>query len=420
MTKFHIKTYGCKLNQADSELMRGLLLKEFEEASEKEADFVVLNTCAVVEKTERKVKRKMEELKKEGKKIIVGGCLPLANISACRGADGLLGPTNILKINIVAKKVMEEKKPRFLSVKTFDKAKYSDLKKVKLENSVSAIVSVAEGCLGNCTYCATKIARKDLKSYGVENIVCEVKRHLEKGFKEIQLTSQDMAVYGLDRGKMELPLLLERIAKIEGDFRVKVGMMNPGLALKMIDELLPSFQSEKIYKFFHLPLQSGDDVLLKEMNRGYTSSDFIETVGKIRKRYKDALIATDIIVGHPKEDEEAFKNTIKVLKKVKPEVTHIFRYSKRVGSKDYALKDWPDRIKKDRSRILTRFVANQNLKIAKKYLGKKLDVLVVLNKGRSRFSRTNCAKAVVLEKGRLGEFKKVKITGYNWNYLKGV
>ena len=418
--KFCLKTYGCKMNRADSELMRGILSSDFKESSENEADLVILNSCGVVEKTERKILKEALALKEKGKKVIISGCLPLISFEACREiADGLVGPTNVSSVAEVAEKVMKGEKGIIIENEIADKAELCSGKKRKEKDTSSAIVSISEGCLGSCSYCITRFARKRLNSFERRNIVKEIEEALSSGFKEIQLTSQDLAVYNMDKGKQDLPGLLKDIIGIEGDFRVKLGMMNPGHAKKILKGLLSAYGSDKLYKFIHLPLQSGDDELLKKMNRGYTVSDFLEIVSAFRKQFKESIIATDIIVGHPLETEESFKRTVALIKKVKPEVLHIFKFSKRKGTPDSKLKDIPDRIKKDRSRIVSELFEKYNLEKNKRYKGKKLKVLIVEKRKGKYLARTDSGRAVVLEKGKIGERVEVKIVDYRWNYLIG-
>jgi MiaB-like tRNA modifying enzyme len=418
---FHLKTYGCKLNQADSELIRGLLSKNHKEASLEKADLVILNTCGVVERTERKILKEAAELKGKGKKIIISGCLPLISLKECEeAADGIIGPSNINSLPLIVKKVLAGKKATDVKRKKIDKSDFCLKKKRAERESCSAIVPIAEGCLGSCSYCAARIARKELNSFSVENIIKEFKDVLASGYKEIQLTSQDLSVYGMEKGKQVLPDLLKELVKIEGEFKIKLGMMNLGQTKKMLSRLLKIYESEKIYKFIHIPLQSGDDGLLKQMRRGYSASDFIDIAQAFRKKFKDGVIATDIIVGHPLETEKSFKETIRIIKKVKPDVIHIFKFSKRKGTPDFELKDYPDRIKKERSRILTELFEKSNLEKNKKYVGKKFNVLVVEKRKGKYLSRTESGRAVVLDKGKIGETIKIKIVDFRWNYLIGV
>jgi MiaB-like tRNA modifying enzyme len=417
---FYLKTYGCKLNQADSELIRGLLSKDHKEVSKEKADFVILNTCGVVERTERKILKEATELKKKGKKVIISGCLPLISFEECNKiADGIIGPTNISSISLIVKKILKGEKAVNIEKNKIDKSGLCLKKKRAEKETCSAIISIAEGCLGSCSYCATRFARKELVSFDIKNIIKETKSIIASSFKEIQLTSQDLSVYGVEKGKQALPELLNELTKIEGDFRIKLGMMNPGHANKMIKELLKAYESDKMYKFIHIPLQSGDNELLKKMNRGYSVADFVSVAQTFKKKFKDVIIATDIIVGHPLETEKSFNETIKVIKKIKPDIIHIFKFSKRKGTPDFNLKDLPDRIKKERSRILTKLFESLNLKKNKKYLEKKFTVLIVEKRKDKYLARTEAGRAVTLEKGEIGTLIKVKIIDYKWNYLKG-
>jgi MiaB-like tRNA modifying enzyme len=417
---FYLKTYGCKLNQADSELIRGLLLKDHIESSKEEADFVVLNTCGVVERTERKILKEASELKKKGKKIIISGCLPLISFEECeKVADGIIGPTNISSISLIVKKVLAGEKAIDIKKKKIDKSDLCLKKKKEERETCSAIISIAEGCLGACSYCATRFARKELISFNITNIIKEAKSIIASGFKEIQLTSQDLSVYGMEKGKQMLPQLLNELTSINSDFRIKLGMMNPRHASKMLPQLLKAFESKKIYKFIHIPLQSGDNELLKKMNRRYSVTDFITVAQAFKKKFKDVIIATDFIVGHPLETEESFNKTIKIIKKIKPDIIHIFKFSRRKGTPDFNLKDIPDRIKKERSRILTELFENLNLEKNKKYIGKKFNVLIVEKRKGKYLARTESGRAVALDEGKIGSFIKNKIVDYRWNYLIG-
>jgi len=408
MKKYHLETFGCKLNQTDSERIKSKLDKEYKQSSLKEADFVVLNTCGVVEKTERKILKKINQFKKT-KIVIVAGCLPLIS-QECRSlAHGVIGPQSIDSVNKVVKEALQRKHIVLLKDNSIKKP-------ITLIKQGSAIIPIAEGCLGQCTYCTARLARKELKSFAIKDILKEIKEALNQGVKEIQLTSQDLAVFGLDKGKQELAELLKEIIKIKGEFKIKLGMMNPGQAKKILKPLLKLYESDKLYKFIHIPLQSGDNDVLKKMKRNYNAEDFIQISEAFRKKFKDSVLATDIIVGHPHESEKAFNNTIKVIEKTKPDIIHIFKFSKRKGTLDYQLKDWPDRIKKQRSRELTKLFQKINEERNRKMKGKTFEVLVIEKRG---LGRTNSGRAVVLNKGKPGFSGKAKIIDAKWNYLSG-
>ena len=419
MKKFYLETYGCKLNQADSEIIREILEKNnYQFSSEKEADFVVINSCGVVEKTERKIIKRIRELKKKNKRVILAGCLPLISFKVCKKlADGILGPKNLLSLPIVVKRIFENKKSIFLKKRNFSKIKYLPIKKRK--NRAFVIIPISEGCLGNCSYCVSRFARGVLKSFDEKEILRKIEKALDLGFKEIQLTSQDLAIYGLDRGKPSLPDLLNEILKIKENFRVRLGMMNPFFAKRIFSKILKLMESEKIYKFLHLPLQSGSERILKAMNRGYKLKEILKLISQFKKKFKNSLLATDIILGFPMETEKDFKETIKMVKKIKPEILHIFKYSKRERAPASKLKDFPDKIKKERSRILTKISREICEKENKKYLLKKFEALITEKRKDTFLARLPSYKAVILKEGKLGDFVKIKIVNAKPNYLIG-
>jgi MiaB-like tRNA modifying enzyme len=357
-------------------------------------------------------------LKKKRKKVIFAGCLPLISPEICQKvADGLIGPTNILDLPKIVKKILKGKKAKSLKQKPIDKAKLRCFAIPK--ETVVAIVPISEGCLSFCSYCATRLAKGKLRSFEKEEILENIKIVLKAGVKEIQLTAQDLGIYGLDQRKFLLPKLLKEISKIEGDFKVRLGMMNPKFAKKIFGKTLNILENAKFYKFLHLPLESGSNDVLKAMNRGYKVEEFLEMALKFKRKFKNSLLATDIIVGFPTETEKDFKETVSVIKKIKPEILHIFRYSKREGTEAAKFKDFPDRIKKERSRILTKIWQKILKEKSKKYLGKKFEALITEKRGNTFLARLPSYKAVILKEGKLGEFVKVKIIGANPNYLIG-
>jgi threonylcarbamoyladenosine tRNA methylthiotransferase CDKAL1 len=176
-------------------------------------------------------------------------------------------------------------------------------------------------------------------------------------------------------------------------------------------------QSEKFYKFFHLPVESGSNEILKLMGRNYQKEEFLSMIERINREFEFPLFATDIIVGFPGEGKEDFKETVSLIEKTQPEILHIFRYSKRKGTLAEKLKQIPERIKKERSRVLTKIWQKILKEKSKKYLGKKFEALITEKRGNTFLARLPSFKAVILEKGKLGEFVKVKITGAKPNYL---
>lgn len=420
MVKVHIETYGCTMNQADSDIMRGIISQKHElaEEGEEDADIVVLNTCGVIDFTERKILRRIEELKPD-KKVVVAGCLPKISREKIESVSDAVVGTNVCDIEKAIESAIKGENVSLLSKADVDKAGLCNLKQ-RLTNNAIAIVSISEGCLGHCTFCATRRARGKLKSFSIENIVNEVEEAVKQGFKEIQLTSQDTGAYGLDKNMYSLPDLLWAISEIDGDFRVRVGMMNPEHALNNIDDLMKAFKNEKIYKFLHVPVQSGDNRILEDMGRDHTAEDFEQVISYFRKSFKDVLVSTDIIVGFPTEDEGSFHQSYELIRKVEPQIVNITRYSPRYGTSSYRLKDIPHWIKKERSRKLTRLCKQISYSTNRRFVGSDHQVLTTRNgKNSTILSRTDSYRPVILQKAEIGEFYKVKITDFAQNYLVG-
>ncbi len=406
MKKYFIKTFGCKLNKADSREYEKILEKFFSPADKDCADIVLINSCGVIEKTERKIIKEINKLKNAGKYVILTGCLPYITQKDLSSFVDYIIPIR-----------------NFSNIENFLKKKYS-LKRKKnksfsLQNSVSVVVSISSGCLGECAYCASKIARGKLESKPQEEVLEEVKNFLKKGYKEIQLTSQDIGIYGKDRGSKDLPELLLKIIDLQGDFKIRIGMGNPKDIKENLPELIKIYENKKIYKYLHLPLQSGENKVLDQMRRKYSVEDFFYIVKNFKDKFKNLLLATDVIVGFPGESKEDFRKTYKVIKKIKPHIINITRYSPRPNTEAEKMKDMPERIKKERSRKIFALSKEIRIKDNKKEKGKIYETLLTEKREGGFIGRTSNYKAVIVNKGKLGKSYNVKITDYKYNYLIG-
>ena len=213
------------------------------------------------------------------------------------------------------------------------------------------IVQVAQGCCGHCTYCVTRIARGALKSYPVQEILSQMRAFIRQGAAEIQLTAQDVSAWGQDTGT-SCADLLNACADLSGNFYVRVGMMNPATLLLVLDDLIEAFAHETIFKFIHVPVQSGSDRVLRTMGRGYRCDDFEQIVAAFRKKYPSLTLATDMIVGFPGETDEDFSASLELLDRVRPNKVNVTRFSKRPFTAISDTKGLPEATKKDRSRMM--------------------------------------------------------------------
>jgi threonylcarbamoyladenosine tRNA methylthiotransferase CDKAL1 len=322
-----VKSFGCSTNLADGEVLAGCLASAGYEPVDfvSAADIVVCNTCAVKGPTENRL---IEVLKKvpPSKKLVVAGCLPLINFERLRKEvrfDGAVGPAAGDRIVEVVKRVSNGE--RVVALEGAMNAKPSlSLPRLRV-NPVIGVIPVSYGCLGSCAYCCVVFARGRLRSYSIEEIVERVKRDLSEGAREFWVTSQDTACYGRDRGT-NLAELLNALCSVEGDFRVRVGMMTPNMVIDILGDLVQAFESERIFKFVHLPVQSGDDQVLKCMRRFYSVDDFKRIVDAFRGSFPDITLATDVICGFPGESEEAFEKTLRLIEEVKPDVLNVSKF----------------------------------------------------------------------------------------------
>ncbi len=411
--KAYVESHGCSLNKADGEQLKGFLQeKGFAFARAEEADVLVLNTCAVKQVTEQRMLSRIKRLsalaEKTGKKLIVGGCLP--KVSANRIAEA--GPNAVQVGPSLAEFTEKMGWPRTESGPLNPRLRDA-------EHQYTSIIALNRGCASHCSFCATKLARGSVGSYDVEELVQSFRQRV-KETPEVWLTSPDTGTYGMDSGK-NLPGLLQRLLETPGKYRVRVGMMNPQHLLRWLDDYLDLFEDERLYRFFHVPVQAGSQRILDAMRRGYTVEDFLEVCGAIRRRYPEAMISTDAIVGFPTETENEFRETLDVIERVQPEMVNVSRYGKRPGTPAAAMQgQLTEAVKKARSRTLAaacrRIVAERNTRL----VGKEYEVLVTEHGLKSRFlGRNPDYKPVILEDDLRGKFVRVRVKKAEGAYLVG-
>ncbi len=321
-----VRSFGCSANMADSEVLAGCLAQAGFQlaASEAEADVLIYNTCAVKGPTENRIIDALKRAPKE-KKLIVAGCLTMISFERLMREtrfDGVVGPAVGKGIVDVVARVLDGEK--VVELGGLDAKPKLDLPRVK-SNPVVGVVPVNYGCLGSCAYCCVIFARGHLRSYSIKEVAERVQSDFAAGAREFWVTSQDTACYGRDLHS-NLAELLEALDGLAGDFKVRVGMMTPNMVTDMKNRLVEAFRSDKIFKFLHLPAQSGDDETLKRMRRFYTAEQFKRIVEAFRTEFPDLTLATDIIVGFPGETAEAFENTLKLLEEVKPDVVNVSKF----------------------------------------------------------------------------------------------
>lgn len=382
MRSYYIETYGCTLNKTDSALIEEKLINAGLHRVEKhiDADLIILNTCTVRLDTEERVLRRIKELCDPSRKLIVTGCLASAQpayvINECK--DAIILPNNLISL---IKLYIDGETRGSVDVAIEEKRNNPSIYK----DGPVLSVPLVDGCLDNCSYCITKLARPILLSRNPTKLILKLKdivKSSQYDVLEIQLTGQDLAVYGYDISKKPmLPELLEHILSLElGEklIKIRLGMMTPNWFAKIMDDILELMKhDERIYKFLHLPVQSGDDRVLRMMNRKYTVDEFKYIVKTVRDHVSDIQIATDVIVGHPGEDDIAFNNTLELIKELKIERLHIAQYTSRPHTMSARMAQIAYSVKKQRSTLLNEIYMKIGFEWHSKLLGKKLKSYVV-------------------------------------------
>lgn len=401
--KVYFEAYGCTQNYGEARLMQQALSSRGHAIvpSPAEADTSVLVTCTVIDHTERKMLKRMRALAVGGKPLVVAGCMAAAQ-------------RDLVRRTVPEAKLLPPRKwPQIVDLLGAGTACADRALAMESEHAAwrDAIVPIAQGCAGRCTYCITRVARGRVSSYPVDAIVDRVRGYVEAGIKDVKLTGQDTAAYGMDGGT-SLPALLRAITGIAGDFRIRVGMMDPLTALPILDDLIDAYASPNVYKFLHLPVQSGDDGILEAMKREYMVADFERIVAASRAAFPEITISTDVIVGFPGEAEDAFTRTIDLVRRVRPDIVNVTRFSARAGTPAATMAGqvvgWRA---KERSRRLSRLRFRIAREIHARYVGRTLAVLTTEpGKAGTTLGRTDSYKQVVLPSDEpIGDWRTARI-----------
>ena len=405
--RVYVETYGCAANQGDASIIQGILLDRGHELvdSFEKADAIVMLTCTVIDTTQQRMLNRIRKLNKNEKIFVVAGCMASAQPDLIKDVakNALLLPPRYIHC---ISDLLEGRESFY----------YMPKANLPRKIEIRLNIPISEGCLYNCSYCITKKARGKLTSFPLKELVKDAKKAIEKGCKEIRLTSQDTASYGMDTGE-SLAGLVNEIADIEGEFRIRIGMMHPLSAYKILDDLIEAYKNKKVYKFLHLPLQSASPKILKAMQRGYDLSLFEEIVGEFRKKI-DGSIATDIIVAFPGEDEKDFEMTKEAIENIKPDVTNVTRFSPRPGTKAWKMKRLPTQIAKERSKIISCIANRISYERNKKCVGKVYDALILEEYKGWKIGKTIAYKSVFVKNAKIGEFVKVRAYDCTSTHLK--
>ena len=373
---YYLESYGCSASFADSEMIAGMLSAEMIKpvVEVEEADVIIIITCTVKTSTSHRMIHRIRKLSEAEKPIVVAGCMPKTErniIESINPNASLLGPASLEKIIETVDKTIRG--IRCVNIQNLPKPKLL-LPRIR-RNPIIGIIEISSGCRGNCNFCQVKIAKGELISYDNEKIVTEVKQAITDGCREIWLTSQDNGCYGKDIGT-NLPELLRRILRIENDFRIRLGMMNPHYAEEMKNEFADLFKDERIFKFLHLPVQSGSGTILQKMNRPNMSTNYIFLTNFLREKIPSLTLSTDIIVGFPSESDEEFQQTVELIRRSRPDIVHISKFKSRPGTKAEKMKELDPRTINERSKLIHKVVKEIAFENNKRWVGWSGKVMV--------------------------------------------
>jgi len=413
-TKIFFRTYGCTLNQADS-----LAAKRFVEKSgytvtesQDEAGCVVLFTCAVRRETEDRILSNAKELEGIGKKVVVASCLAASRpgkvLTSVPGAVVFVGADHEEIVQAL------EAHPGSL---VYGRARTA----VPTSSSMVYPLKISEGCVSNCYFCITKVARPRLWSRPSSEIVNVVNRAVQGGAVEVDLTSMDNADY-FEPPATRLPaLVLKILHETNLQFRLRLGMMNPAGALRILPALEPLFSDERLYRFLHIPLQSGDEEVVRSMNRHYEPLAVAKALSSLKERVTGLRVATDIMVGYPTETEEAFERTIALLRTGVFDKIHMFRFTPRSHTKAASMPQLGESVKKRRSEAASQVIRELHERKNRDYVNRTLRVLVTGCTASRDEARTENYTKVYLpyNPSLLGKFVYVTIRDTTPEHLVG-
>ncbi len=442
--KYSILTMGCQLNENDSEKLCGMLEEMGYTKTEnpKESDLSLFNTCCVRENAEDKLFGKLGELKKvkeeRGTIIAIGGCMMQEKHITDKikesypFVDVIFGTHTLHRFPEDLYKALVEKKKQE-DILDIDGEIYEGLP-IKRDSNIKASVTIMNGCNNFCSYCIVPYVRGRERSRSPKDIIEEVRKLAKEGYNEITLLGQNVNSYlrverekNIEFEKYEgvdsFATLLEAINKIEGLERIRFVSPHPK---DFTDDVIEAIaKCDKVCKLIHLPLQSGNTKVLKEMNRKYTKEQYLELVEKMKNKIPNLTLSTDIIVGFPGETDEEFEDTLDVVNKVNFEQVYMFIYSRRVGTPGDRMENQvPEEIKHKRFDRLKALVESQIAENNQKYIGTIQKVLVEgesKNNSEMLTGRTDSNKVVIFEgdKSLINKFINLKIVSEHMWYLKG-
>ena len=423
MKKVALHNLGCKVNAYETEAMQEILEQNGYEIVpfEEKADAYIVNTCSVTNMADKKSRQMLHRAKKMNPEavVIAAGCYVQSageELLKDTSVDILIGNNEKVNLPSILENWEKEHNPLHVHDLTREHT-YEELTLSHTAGHTRAFMKIQDGCNQFCTYCIIPYTRGRVRSRRLADIVAEAGRLAENGYQEVVLTGIHLDSYGTDLEEHEnLLTVIQEIAKIDGIKRLRLGSLEPRI---MTEEFVAGLAAEeKLCPHFHLSLQSGCDATLKRMNRRYSAEEFRQCCERLRRHFDDPALTTDVIVGFPGETEEEFTATVEFLKDICFYETHVFKYSRRKGTKADRMPDQiPEQIKNERSDVLLALTEKNSGEYRKKLLGRTVKVLLEEEStiGGTTYltghTREYVKVAVALETAAAGEIIDVKVTG---------
>ena len=423
MKKVALHNLGCKVNAYETEAMQEILEQNGYEIVpfEEKADAYIVNTCSVTNMADKKSRQMLHRAKKMNPEavVIAAGCYVQSageELLKDTSVDILIGNNEKVNLPSILENWEKEHNPLHVHDLTREHT-YEELTLSHTAGHTRAFMKIQDGCNQFCTYCIIPYTRGRVRSRRLSDIVAEAGRLAENGYQEVVLTGIHLDSYGTDLEEHEnLLTVIQEIAKIDGIKRIRLGSLEPRI---MTEEFVAGLAAEeKLCPHFHLSLQSGCDATLKRMNRRYSAEEFRQCCERLRRHFDDPALTTDVIVGFPGETEEEFTATVEFLKDICFYETHVFKYSRRKGTKADRMPDQiPEQIKNQRSDVLLALTEKNSGEYRKKLLGRTVKVLLEEESTISGttylagHTREYVKVAVAPETAAAGEIIDVKVTG---------
>jgi len=408
--KVRFVTLGCKVNQVESQALANVFKADgFDIVKSGTADIIVVNSCSVTSEADRKTRQTVRRLRRENPSsvLVLTGCMPQTSPESVRmeEADIVTGTRNKSEIPSLVMSFLKDRKRKEYVIGHSPSLGFDNLKTDRFDDTFQkAYLKIEDGCDRFCSYCIIPYARGEVRSLPLEEVRSQAAALIQSGYREIILTGINLSRYGVKDG-LSLADAVEAVNSIEGDFRIRLGSLEPDLITE--NDWLRMSKCDKLCPHFHLALQSGCDKTLKRMNRRYTTAEYKKVVDTVRELFSGCAVTTDIMVGFPNESDEEFAETCAFVKSLKLMSAHLFIYSPRPNTPASKMPQVNPAVAKLRQKALAEIIAESGLSEAKSQLGRTVRVLCEAN----GLGTADDSLEVVLPKGaRVGEFSYITLT----------